>query len=281
MQQPNGNIYLCRRCEPPMEIRDYTNLRAHLRAVHRIKQVLNSDIALYEAFPGSRFLQPPFQGTENSGSEVDEMILIRNEMVRVVSRTAAENTSAIQIPAPIVNIDIDEILRVLGGLKRDLERTIQISVQHSVKQNLTELSQRLKLSRMGNNDVSIDDLAKGSGTDAVKEGQSTAPAEVQGTFVSQIDHQSDESSDVSLIIDTSCDEKIEEPVNINISNITGWKFCSSLYSRFRLLSKIQSQLNILARSKRHTQPERDIASIDRHIETSNGANIQQDIPPKW
>lgn len=207
-----------------MPIRDYTNLRAHLRAVHRIKQVLNSDIALYEAYPGSRFLQPPFQGNENSVPEVDEMILLRNEMVQVVARTVAENVSAIQIPAPIVNIDIDEILRTLGGLKRDLEKTIKDRVQHGVKQNLTEISQQLNLSGVGTNDAGIDGSTTASGTDAAKEGQSTAPAEVQDNIVSQIDHQSDESSDVSLIIDTSCDEKAEEPVNINISNINGSLF---------------------------------------------------------
>lgn len=51
--------FICRRCAEPTYLVSYDDLRAHLRARHRVKDLLNSEISLYETYPGSRFLLPP------------------------------------------------------------------------------------------------------------------------------------------------------------------------------------------------------------------------------
>lgn len=45
---------VCRICSPPTYFTRYNSLRAHLRATHRVKDVSDSQIGLYENYTGAR-----------------------------------------------------------------------------------------------------------------------------------------------------------------------------------------------------------------------------------
>lgn len=165
--QANANLYVCRRCEPHKGIRDYNGLRTHLRAAHGIKQVFNSDLVLYEAFPGSRHLQPSLQAI---GGEVDDVIQIRDEMLQTISRTITENVPFISVPTPIPVIDLGKIHRLLSELRNDVEQTIQTSIKRGVQESLAEIREYLQPLNKAPND-SVGDVARINDTDVLTKGQ--------------------------------------------------------------------------------------------------------------
>lgn len=206
--QAIANIYVCRRCEPPREIRDYNGLRTHLRAAHRIKQVLNSEIVLYEAFQGSRFTQPPFK---KDGSEVDEVIQIRDEMLRTVQHTINESVSFISVPTPTTVIDFGQIHRSLSELRNDIEGTIQTTIQRVVQESLAEMRDYLHLLKKTNDSVGVNVYVNDA--DVLTKGQ-TKPLAGDEDDPKIPDDRSDSSSDVSMVIDTSSEGKGEEHVSV-------------------------------------------------------------------
>lgn len=214
MQQANGNAFSCRRCHPALEIRDYNGLRAHLRAVHHVKQLLDSDVILYESFPGSRYTQPPIQANARPEGDVDEMIRFRDEMVGAVRRAVTENVSAIQVPVPLVNVELGEIHRTLGELRRDLGEMIQNAVKYSVQQTLVENSHRFKLLSTDPQDISAG--AQDNGMEVIAADQQSTADIVEAKSNLPVDPPSDDSSDVSLVIDTSNDGKVSVKISPNV-----------------------------------------------------------------
>lgn len=140
-------IYVCRLCSPPMDQYSYGALRAHLRAVHRKNQLPNSELGLYESFPGSRYSQPPFAGTVAGAVEydtnVDSMILLREDMVRTVAESIASNVQNIQVTAPSGNVNVGEILSAFHEMRESVIHTIGVNIKIGLKNAIKELSAQL------------------------------------------------------------------------------------------------------------------------------------------
>lgn len=135
-------IYVCRRCRHQPQFVSYNLLRAHLRVTHRITELLNSDVSMYETYPGSRFSQPPFSNDGAVGdpqpSNVDQLIQFRDEMVRAVSDSVARGFQS--MPAPIVQVDMGPVVKSILDLRTAMDR----SIENGVRTALVDISAQLR-----------------------------------------------------------------------------------------------------------------------------------------
>lgn len=58
--------FVCRRCTSLPKFRTYNNLRIHLRTIHDTRPLPNSELWMFEVYPGSRYLLPEFQSNHSS-----------------------------------------------------------------------------------------------------------------------------------------------------------------------------------------------------------------------
>lgn len=154
--------YTCRRCTPEVRLRNYNALRTHLRADHRIPHLLNSDVSLYESFPGSHQQQldqqaaavvaasaqqqqfalpsPPIAGASN----VDPAIPLRNEITRIIDAALGQHFRGYQIPAPVA--DFTSINNAIGDLNVAISanRTMDLAPLDSAISDLNASLQNLQ-----------------------------------------------------------------------------------------------------------------------------------------
>lgn len=145
MNQP---IYICRRCEIPTEHYSYNSLRAHLRAVHHIQRLANSDLPLYAVYPGDQNVQDfnspgtGFDSVEQDPS-VEAIYYLRDELVRAVANSVANNVRNIHVTASPVNFDIQEMLSAFHEMRENITHTIGANIKIGIKNAIKELSEQL------------------------------------------------------------------------------------------------------------------------------------------
>lgn len=134
------DLYLCRRCTNTPSFSCYNNLRAHLRAVHRITQLPHSDLALYESFPGSRHYGPPFNNPENPAtSGVDHLIQFRDDIIRSVTQAVTDNIQ----PPVVPEVNFQPLLTAFQTMHNDVVR----GVKDGIKEAIATVMEQLKDSR--------------------------------------------------------------------------------------------------------------------------------------
>lgn len=132
---------MCRRCDVAPRFTSYSLLRAHLRAQHRIVQLPNSEVGMYEAYPGSRFTQPPFNAGPSHGN-VDQMIEIRDSMVRAVSESIAQGFSS--QPAPIISVNMGPVVERIVQMQTELVAAVSQNIETGVRNAIGDLAAQLR-----------------------------------------------------------------------------------------------------------------------------------------
>lgn len=138
--------YECRRCVHMPQFSSYNMLRAHLRAVHRVPQLSNDDLSLYEVYPGSRFEHPPFGGAPATGavggsdidhSNVDQTIHLRDQLVQSVVESV--NIRLRNQPPPTVNFNNSEIIAAIQNMTANQPAPVTIVKNDDILQAFEEL----------------------------------------------------------------------------------------------------------------------------------------------
>lgn len=129
---PPSHPYICRICEHQPQMATYEILRAHLRAVHRKKDLHINDLPLYEVFPGSRYLEesrPPPHLQANVGSSVDSST--SSEGQRNISPSINMNDVEKMIEAHVKN-GLRAGMRIVNEKLNTFEANILGTIQSSV-----------------------------------------------------------------------------------------------------------------------------------------------------
>lgn len=152
-------IYTCRRCHPAVPLSTYNMLRAHLRAHHRIVELANSDVSLYETYPGSRFEQLPFSQQRENVGPVDQMIVLRNELIAAVNDAIA--SSLANIRPPLVS-NTGEMIAAINGLRAEQAKSVAALTagMDTIRTTLMDLVRVLEqqLTEPANTDAQINDV---------------------------------------------------------------------------------------------------------------------------
>lgn len=104
------DLYECRRCTPAVKFAAYQQLRVHLRTVHRINQLPNAEICLYELFPGSHA----------RSTAVDPMIPLRDEMAHIINASIDRHISSIRPPP---SIDLGQVEAAINSARAGIANT--------------------------------------------------------------------------------------------------------------------------------------------------------------
>lgn len=153
------DLYLCRRCANAPTFSSYNNLRAHLRAMHRVTQLPNSDLALYETFPGSRHYGPPFNNVDGQDSgNVDQMIQLRDD----ITRSVVQAINNAQPPAVHeMNVNFQPLLTAFQTMRDDVVRGVKDGIKEAIATVMEQMKESRELSRIEAEDtantVQIDD----------------------------------------------------------------------------------------------------------------------------
>lgn len=112
------DYYTCRRCVPNQHFGSIDILRGHLRSQHNIGQLIEADIPLYEAFPGSHNV---------ARANVDPMIHLRGDIARIINGSIARHIGNNLAPQAA---DLSPIIAAINQLRSEL-----VKVQNSLNVN--------------------------------------------------------------------------------------------------------------------------------------------------
>lgn len=96
---------------------------------------------MYETYPGSRFTQPPFNAGP-SNENADQMIEIRESMVRAVSESIAQGFSS--RPTPIINVNMGPVVERIVQLQTELVAAVSQNIETGVRSAISELATQLR-----------------------------------------------------------------------------------------------------------------------------------------
>lgn len=139
------DLYVCRRCTPEYRFRTYENLRAHLRARHRIQQLPRGDIPLYEAFPNShqQYLDggaPEAAGA--AGGNINPFHPANNEIVGMIDAAIENHFRNNRVVVP--NVDLQPILAAINKLRIDLAAQSATNNLGPIENAITELNSSIQ-----------------------------------------------------------------------------------------------------------------------------------------
>lgn len=127
--------YTCRRCTSLPKFRGYNQLRAHLRAMHRIQALTDNDLSLYEVYPGSRYLDEERQNQiqRNQMQKRSQLqVQQQNQEMSSAASSAAQNTQ--------------NDMQIEGNVNQQLNEfrcDVVNSIQAGVKAALSEMMQQI------------------------------------------------------------------------------------------------------------------------------------------
>lgn len=152
--------FVCRRCTSLPEFSNYQNLRAHLRVIHGQRNLPNSDLCMYEKYPGSRYqfdeFRFPAQQTDNrinpfSNRQNVPSSQMQTDAGNVTANAGNDRSNEPPTTDPLekkiythLSCGLSALNRVLVEQQEAMVKTIASSVEDGMRKAMSEFFNRIE-----------------------------------------------------------------------------------------------------------------------------------------